>query len=249
MSSRNLPEQRRPRALEIEAQPTDSTCGPTCLQAVYRFHGDPVGLGSLIREIQPLRTGGTLAVSLANHALARGYQAIIYTYNLTVFDPSWFRKRGTDLEAKLQAQAAAKEDPRLQEATRAYLEFVRRGGEMRFEELTRRLIRRWLQRGRPILTGLSATWLYGCSRETGDDVLVEDDVRGVPQGHFVVLCAYDRDSREVLVADPLHDNPAFRRPEYWVGIDRVIGAILLGVLTYDANLLILEPPATRETDA
>lgn len=26
----------------LEAQPTDSSCGPTCLQAVYALHGDRV---------------------------------------------------------------------------------------------------------------------------------------------------------------------------------------------------------------
>jgi len=42
-------------------------------------------------------TGGTLAVNLANHALRRGYRALIVTYNLTVFDPSWFRADRPDL--------------------------------------------------------------------------------------------------------------------------------------------------------
>jgi len=44
------------------------------------------------------------------------------------------------------------------------------------------------------------------------------------------------------VADPLEDSPRFEQRIYWLPIARVINAILLGVLTYDANLLILEPP-------
>jgi hypothetical protein len=47
------------------------------------------------------------------------------------------------------------------------------------EVLTPSLLRRWLERDRPVLTGLSATFLYDCAREVGDEVLVEDDLRGV----------------------------------------------------------------------
>jgi hypothetical protein len=67
-------------------------------------------------------------------------------------------------------------------------------------------------------------------------------VAGHPAGHFVVLCGYDPESREVLVADPLRENPAFEPHLYRVGIQRVLGAVLLGVLTHDANLLVLTPP-------
>jgi len=33
---------------------------------------------------------------------------------------------------------------------------------------------------------------------------------------------------------------------YMTDMDRLICAILLGVITYDANLLIIEPPAENE---
>ncbi|HEX5421156.1 MAG TPA: hypothetical protein VFY39_14265, partial [Gammaproteobacteria bacterium] len=51
---------------------------------------------------------------------------------------------------------------------------------------------------------------------------------------------YRQDTREVLVADPYKSNPLSTR-YYAVGIHRLIGAILLGIMTYDANLLIVEP--------
>jgi hypothetical protein len=39
--------------------------------------------------------------------------------------------------------------------------------------------------------------------------MIYDDVRGQPQGHFVVLSEYDTETREVVVADPLGENPRF----------------------------------------
>ena len=37
--------------LEILTQPDDSTCGPTCLHAVYRYFKDPVALDDVIAEV------------------------------------------------------------------------------------------------------------------------------------------------------------------------------------------------------
>jgi hypothetical protein len=64
-------------------------------------------------------------------------------------------------------------------------------------------------------------------------------------GHFVVLTGYLQDKREVLVADPYKSNPLASTRYYAVKIHRLIGAILLGIMTYDANLLVIEPKAAR----
>lgn len=229
----------RPRRVEISPQPDLVTCGPTCLHAVYSYYGDEVPLKQIIQEIKPLETGGTLAVSMANHALKRGYDAVIYTYNLLLFDPSWFRSEvNVDLAERLRAQKTARTDRKVQAATRLYLEYLNRGGKMAYEDLRPSLIRRYLKQGIPILTGLSATYLYGCPREFEDDY---DDVRGTPVGHFVVLSGYDKRKREVEVADPFLENPRFGRSYYRVPLERLIASILLAIVTYDANLLIITP--------
>jgi hypothetical protein len=220
-------------------QPDDSTCGPTCLHAVYRYLGYEVPLEQLIRKVPRLKTGGTLGVMLGCDALRRGFRVTMYTYNLLVFDPTWFGNAPVDLMAKLTAQAKAKRSAKLKIVCRAYIDFLRLGGQIRFETLSGALIRRHLLANQPILTGLSSTYLYQAMREYGSDD-VDDDIRGLPSGHFVVLCGYDRKAREVLVADPLESNPHSTTRRYSIDIDRVLSSILLGVLTYDANLLIIE---------
>lgn len=239
--------------LEILPQPDDVTCGPACLHAVYAYYGDRLPLERVIREVIPLESRGTLAVFLALHALGRGYRATIYTYNLDLFDLAWFGDGGNELPERLRAQAGVKTEAKLRLATDAYLRYLAEGGRVVFEELTAGLIRSWLGRGRPILTGLSATYLYGCAREREGEGgrLVFDDVRGHPTGHFVVLRGFDPATDRVLVADPLRENPPYGSHLYSVGMEPLLGAILLGVLTYDANLLILEPapPGARAGDA
>lgn len=227
-------------ALDILSQPDDTTCGPTCLHAVYRYYGDEISLKQVISEAHPLEGGGTLEVLLACHALRRGYRATIYTYNLNVFDPTWFENPDIDFSAKLKQQIKVKNSQRLKVATKAYLEFLALGGKLRFKDLTTTLLRKYLKQDKPILCGLSSTYLYHCAREFGP-TLDSDDIRGVATGHFVILCGYDLHNRHVFVADPLK-HPSGKGQLYDVDIDRLVGSILLGILTYDANLLIIEPP-------
>jgi len=226
---------------EIQPQPNAYTCGPTCLHAVYRYFGDGLSHEQVLQETPMLADGGTLGVFLGLHALRRGYKATMYTYSLGVFDPTWFVPDGPDLIERLERQHDAKQDPKIRISCQAYIEFLRLGGRVLLQDLTPDLVRKPLRKGLPILTGLSATFLYREKRENSV-TCAEDDVAGEPQGHFVVLCGYSSESREVAVADPLHTNPISSSQRYSLPLDRVIGSILLGVLTYDANLLVLEPP-------
>lgn len=226
--------------LQMLRQPDETTCGPSCLHAIYRYYREDISLEKVIGEVRSLEGGGTLEVFLACHALRMGYAARIYTYNLTVFDPTWFGPGAPDIRERLKAQLQAKDDPKLHTATQGYLEFLALGGELRFEDLTTALIRKYLNRSVPVLAGLSATYLYQSPRELGRDGNC-DDIKGESAGHFVVLCGYNRGKRTVLVADPLFPNPVSQSHSYIVNIDRALCAILLGVLTYDASLLIIGP--------
>ena len=128
--------------IEIQPQPDDVSCGPTCLHAVYRYYGDDPPLERVVGEIPQLEGGGTLAVLLGCHALRRGYEVTLYIYNLQVFDPTWFTPEAPHLAEKLCAQAEAKaDDPKLRLSTEAYLDFLRLGGRVRMRDLNGHLIR------------------------------------------------------------------------------------------------------------
>lgn len=229
--------------LTVHNQPDDFSCGPTCLHAVYSYYQNPIDLHTLIAETEKLEDGGTLGVLLANHALERGFKARIYSYNLLIFDPTWFDLPSKVLIQKLTERAASNpSDHRMVMAAQAYVRFLELGGELRFRDLSSVLIRNYQVKGIPILTGLSSTWLYRCSRERDDrDAMIYDDVKGNPCGHFVILSGYDKSERKVRVSDPYHGNPAFQTSTYWVDRTRLINAILLGIVTYDSNLLIIQP--------
>ncbi|MCF8435463.1 MAG: C39 family peptidase [Ignavibacteriales bacterium] len=229
--------------LKILPQPDDVSCGPTSLHSVYNFYGDNIALQTVISEIQALEEGGTLAVILGNHALKRGYKAKIYTFNVKLFDPSWFGKGNVDLSEKLTEQKKHKRSKKLQMASDAYLEFLQLGGKVLFKDLTIHLLRKYFESGVPVLTGLSATYLYNEKREYSPDGVTSifDDVRGLPMGHFVVLCGYDNEKQHIIVADPFAANPVSGNNYYSVRANRLIHSIMLGIVTYDANLLIITP--------
>ena len=224
-------------------QPDEVSCGPTCLQAVYKYWGDSEPTSDVIARLSVPRQRGTFAVFLACDALRKGYRATIYTYNLTVFDPSWFA-RGMDIAERLQRQREVKRDLRLSRVTAGYLEFLKLGGRLRFVDLARPLIRGLLRRRLPLITGLCSTYLYRARREYGRKD-TPDDIRGLPSGHFVVMAGYDRTRRTVLIADPYGPHPYGPSLQYWISIDRVLGAVLLGIVTHDANLLVIHPDARR----
>jgi hypothetical protein len=229
-------------------QPDETTCGPTCLNAVYRYWGDDEPLGATIERMERLREGGTFAVFLGCDALRKGYRATIYTCNLTVFDPTWFQRRDFDIASRLRSQCEAKPtDYRLQYATQGYLEFLRLGGRLRLADLTQYLIRGMLRRKLPVIAGVSSTYLYRARREYGP-ADTPDDVMGFPQGHFVVLAGHDPQHRRLLVVDPYQPNPYGPSHEYWITAQRVVAATLLGIVTHDANLLVVYPPRGSAQD-
>lgn len=234
--------------LTIHTQPDDESCGPTSLHAIYRYYGFDMELEQVVRSVERSHSGGTLAPMLGKHALQHGFNATIYINNLDVFDPAWF---GSDygegcqktLTAKLIAQMKHKRNKTIIQASKACLEYLALGGQIRFRTLSVQLLKEYFLKKIPILTGLSATYLYRSSRERFSKLgeSIYDDIRGTPCGHFVVLCGYDDKKRLVIVADPHRQNPISNDNYYKVSSNRLINAILLGVLTFDATLLIIQP--------
>lgn len=225
---------------DIKAQPDEVTCGPTCLHALYQYYNDAISLKQVIREVKQLRTGGTLAVMMGNHALQRGYQASIYTYNLNVVDPTWFKLPSRKMIHNLKRQMAFKFKRRkLHVASRAYIKFLEAGGKLLYAELDEKLVKGYLKKSIPILAGLSATYLYGTPREIPVNNKY-DSIKGEPVGHFAIINGYDGNSDSVYLADPMNPNP-LKSQYYSVTFDRLINSIMLGIVTYDANLLIIQP--------
>jgi hypothetical protein len=200
-----------------------------------------LALDEVIGTVKSLEGGGTLAVMLGIDALKRGFNATIYSYNLKMFDPSWKNDDNSLLIKNLEKQLQYKTGKKFVQATKAYQLFLQLGGFIKFEDLHRDILKRYLSHNIPILTGLSATYLYDSEREytNRNNQSVFDAVKGEPMGHFVVL--FGLKGATVFVADPYKENPLAGKNYYHVELNRLMNAILLGSVTYDANMLMVIP--------
>ena len=61
-----------------------------------------------------------------------------------------------------------------------------------------------------------------------------------------MLAGYHGADRSILIADPYLPNPVGEGHFYAVNIDRVICSIMLGVITHDANLLVIQPGSIED---
>ncbi len=237
--------------LSILSQPDDETCGPTSLHAIYQYHGLHISLETVLHEVERSLSGGTLAPMLGNHALSKEFDVSIYINNLDVFDPTWFvrgKANAALLYKKIEEQMHYKDDPNIQQMSQAYLKFLSLGGQVYFKTIDVHVLKHYFEQKIPIITGLNATYLYRCARErfTKQGKAIFDDIKGSPCGHFVVLCGYSETNKRVVVADPHRENPLSYDNYYKVSSHRLINAIMLGVTSYDANLLIIRPKETFE---
>jgi hypothetical protein len=206
---------------------------------VLRGYGDTRSFAEVEAVVRRTTTGGTLGVFLGQAALDLGYDAVLYSYNLRVCDPTWYDLEAEALAQKLMARAAAVERPALREAVEAHARFVRSGGVVRHDDLSVELLVSLLDRGRPIVCGLSATYLYRTPRTNSRDAF--DDIAGEPEGHFVVVCGYRQHGRHFIVSDPYRGLPMTATGTYDVGAQRLLNAILLGDVTDDGVLLVVSP--------
>ncbi len=230
--------------LEINPQPDDETCGSTCLHAVYRHYGYDIEHTEVIKTVKRSLSGGTLAPYLGMHALERGFTASILINNMDIFDPSWFEhsEAAVNLSAKLEEQLKYKSNEGIRQSSLAYQDFLHAGGIIKFKFLNVELLMEYFSYRLPIITGLSATYLYNTQREYYvDGKSISDDVKGTPLGHFVIITGYDQVHRQIIVADPYQANKMSGNCYYRVSAHRLINAILMGMITYDANLLIIQP--------
>ena len=223
----------------IQPQPTETSCGPTCLHAIYNYWGLNSSLNELVDSVPRSRSGGTFSVLLGIHAIDQGLEATIYSYNVKVFDPTWRDLSMKKLLQKVRARAKVVKSKQASSNLKAYIEFLQKGGKVRFDELKPKLIKEILRQEQPIIAGLNSNHLYRYSRT--DEQGRDDDIAGQPEGHFVVLTGFEDKPTRFLVCDPYAKSPLSNKLKYWVGPHRLINSIMLGIITYDANLLVIKP--------
>jgi hypothetical protein len=219
------------------AQQDEVSCGAACLAQVLHYYGIEASQTELAERIRRTEEGGTLAVFIGLLAQDLGLRVRLHPLGLRHFDPTWWNLSRRAILQKLTARGEALG---MSEELEGWITLLERGGKVGFGPLERQRLVRILARHRPVIAGLSATWLY---RETRHDPSTNqpDDVAGQPVGHFVVVTGYERRGRRFLINDPYPDIPLGAEGVYTLPARRLITAILMGDATRDAVLLEIWP--------
>ncbi len=223
-------------------QPDEVSCGPTCLAAVLRFHGLADASPEEVRRVTPRNPdGGALAPFLGLAAMRLGARARCHPFATRVFDPTWRKLSAAECLRRLVQRTEALPEGRLRRVHEAWRTFLEEGGEVALGELRPSELVQALDAGRPLICGLSITWLYQEPRERPEDN-TDDDIHGSPVGHFVVVNGYGGSGQSFFVIDPWPEPP-FDRSDgvYRVSQRRLTQAILLGDATHDAVILEVFP--------
>ncbi len=228
--------------IHIEPQPNGVTCGPTCLHAIYHYLGNTLTLNEVIQQVSYLENGGTLAVLLGCHALTLGYQVTLHSLNMYILDPTWIALDKQALLHKLNEQITRSKNPKIITTTKAYCQFLELGGTICFSEITEAQLARYIDNNIPLLSGVNSTYLYTSMRDyTGaQDQVVYDEFLGEPTGHFVVLRGCDTENHKLFIADPYAPQSLSTTHYYDVSFAHWLHAHLLGISTYDTELLAIE---------
>lgn len=223
----------------ILTQPDCISCGPTCLQSIYNYYDDIISLDTLTKRVPSLTHGGTLAVLLGCDALNNGYHVTLHSTNIRLLDPSWFRQKNISLREKLTTQLQYTTEEKRYEATNAYIKFLSLGGTINFAQLNFKLIQAHINSNIPLLSGVSATYFYQTMRDytNADNRVVYDEWHGAPSGHFVIIKGFDAEKKLLHISDPFIPHPLSRTHSYTVPYSHWLQAHLLGILTYDCELL------------
>ncbi|MCB9675370.1 MAG: C39 family peptidase [Alphaproteobacteria bacterium] len=240
-----MPQKREVRlAVPRFIQPDEVTCGPSSLLSVLRYLGvDGAGLDDVIAATPRNPDGGTLAPHLGRAAQAFGHRSRIRPLAVKVFDPTWWNLPQAEVRDRLRRRTHALPEGALRRVHEAWLAYLEQGGEVVLGELRTHHLTEALDRGTPLICGLSVTWLYQHPREMPDDNR-PDDIHGSPVGHFVVVTGYADGGDVFFVSDPW-PHPPFEGDStetYAVGRRRLHQAILLGDATHDAVVMEVFPP-------
>jgi hypothetical protein len=210
---------------------------PDLLAQVYRFLGYERAVDEVISDTRRNADGGTLGVYLGISALRNGFRPTIYTYNLRIFDPTWRRLSPPEISGKLRERRRFVRSRRLKRAIAAYVEYLGMGCRVPVFRARCGFLVGLLQTGHPILTGFERNvplWVRSRTQRG-----VRRRFAASPRGISSSCAGYYPRSDRFVVRDPSSNIPFSRNGKYTVEARRLIAAILLGDVTYDANLLVL----------
>lgn len=215
------------------------TCGPSALQQILAYYGVKKSLNEILKNFK-MYEYGTWDFDLLSYVLRLGFKAEITTYNLDIFDPTWFKLSRKKLIKKLKSRLKYAK-PFHKQGIRSCIRFLELGGRIRFKIITEKIIKDYLRKKIPVIACFCFTALWKCKRAYSKKTKkgyksISNDIRGVPEGHFIVISGYAKD--KFFVTDPSYNIPVSKTGKYSVPIKDLIAYILMKDY---GNICVIKP--------
>lgn len=230
----------------------DFECLPACLAAVFEFYKIKLSIDEIIEKIstdsQKLYDWEFKAGKLA---IRKGLKAKIHSNVCQIFDPSWthlskeklIKKLKKELNYSKQREKNIKQEPeqnyyiypnkeiaaRLTKEIESAIEFLKIGGEIDFNPISKERIQNYIDNNIPIIASINPTLLHRMKRAYKNK---PDDIRGISWGHVIIISGYDNEN--FIVSDP---GGNFYRNSFVYKVNKDL--LLESILRYNGQLLIL----------
>lgn len=197
------------------------SCGPSSVQQVLYYYGIKKDLKEIMENMKLFDKGGTSDDgALGDYMLKQGFNVRIYTIDTKKFDPSWSKLGRKELLKKLKKSKDVSRGFK-KYAYEVLIDFLKHGGKIEFKPISLAMIKKYLDRGIPLLAGVDDSLLYGVKRSR--KTFYDDDIKGKVWGHELVLAGYKKD--KLLVVDPADTNPFTKSGKYFLNANDLLANI------------------------
>ena len=201
----------------------DSTCGPSCLVAIYESLGEKVDKQTILNELNISDSDYTYLPQIARHMLKRNLEIKLISPNSYVFSPEWAQLSREQVITELRDWIVLNAKNEWLLTAIHSLFFLEEGGTVEITDLTTELLDSHLDAGWSLLCLVEPSWLWG-KRKIAKKAEY-DSVRGNADGHFIVV--YDRTETEYIISDPYPTSLPGKEHTYQVDKARLITATYL----------------------
>jgi len=175
------------------------TCGSSSLQQVLAYYGVKLGLDEILKDIKKYKYG-TFMPYLGLYAKRLGFMPKIVTYDVKVFDPTWFGLLVGQIIKKLETRSREMDVPHVYRSEcKAFVRYLKAGGAIEFDFIKKGRIIKELERKRPVIVDVCSTILHRKERKNR----VKDkysDTSGEPMYHAVVVSGHEKG--KFIIVDP-----------------------------------------------
>ena len=188
------------------------SCMPACLQQVFNYYKKSISQKEILNSLKI--PGRGMSIPRAGmYTIERGFNPIIVSNNIYIFDPAWFDLNKTELIKKLVKRKRFI-DEYGQSVISDYLAYLKAGGKIEFNTVCSDLIKKYLIQGKPIVIELASNYLYKKSKSSKQGKF-DDPVRGKIDGHGVVVAGFSKSKFKIIDPDS-KSNPYSKNGIYWV---------------------------------